>query len=101
MSTRSKGRRNELKAKAILESLGYLVHLVDMPSRFKLEQDLFNMFDILALNKDELRWIQVTTNRLKPPAERARLASFIGPGTKELWVFKDGVKEPRIILLGK
>jgi hypothetical protein len=51
VNTRSKGRKFEILAKKELEAQGYLVHLCDMPHRWKLQQDIFGLFDIIALNK--------------------------------------------------
>ena len=61
MSTRSVGRKAELLCKKQLEQEGWLVYLVDMPRKFKRQQDIFNMFDGIALRKGELLMFQVTT----------------------------------------
>lgn len=53
MSTRSEGRRIELKCKEELEKRGWLVHLVKMPQKFSKSQDLFGIFDIFAVHKEE------------------------------------------------
>ena len=58
MSNRAKGRAVELACKKELEQQGWLVELADMPKRWKTVQDLFGMFDIIALRRGEKLFIQ-------------------------------------------
>jgi len=101
MNTRQKGRRNEKKAKAILEGLGYQVALTANPTKFAVEQDLFGLWDAIAVSALDIRFIQVKSN--KPPygKQKKRYASFVCPASasKEIWVFYDRVKKPTIIQL--
>jgi hypothetical protein len=54
MNNRSKGRMYELLCKKKLEENGYLVHLTDMPQRFKKNQDIWGIWDIIALKKESV-----------------------------------------------
>jgi len=62
MSTRTKGRKNELEYCEILKARGYLVELTPPPAKFKKQQDFFGLFDILAFSKNDILFIQVKTN---------------------------------------
>jgi Holliday junction resolvase-like predicted endonuclease len=99
MSSRSKGKRNEARARKILEDLGYEVEVMNY-SRFG-HQDFFNLWDLIAVKGGQTRWVQVKTNGLNSagPAYRKLLTDFPGAGTKELWIFYDRKPQPRIILL--
>ncbi len=63
MNTRQIGRQTELKAKKLLEEDGWLVHLVDMPQKFKKNQDMFGCWDILAVKKNIFKLVQIKTNQ--------------------------------------
>lgn len=62
MSTRTKGRKNEREYSEMLKSRGYLVELTPPPAKFKLQQDFFGLFDILAFSKNDILFVQVKTN---------------------------------------
>lgn len=97
MNARAKGKRNEHKIRVMLEAEGWEVEI--MPSSKFGHQDFFNRWDLVAVREGSTRWIQSKTNRLPPPAYRKFLASFQGAGSREIWVFYDRKKEPRIIYL--
>ncbi len=97
MNSRQKGKRNEDKARKILEADGWEVEI--MPYTRYHHQDFFNLWDLLAVKSGRTKWVQVKSNRLPPPAYRDSLTSFQGGGDKELWIFYDRKKEPRIIRL--
>ena len=63
MSTRSKGRKSELLAKKKLEEEGWLVHLTDMPQKFKKSQDILGCWDIIAVRDGCFKLVQVRTNQ--------------------------------------
>ena len=63
MNTRKKGNRNQLKAIKLLEKCGFLVSKVEQRGRFVKEKDLFGLFDICCINNDEVRFVQITSNR--------------------------------------
>jgi hypothetical protein len=102
VNTRNKGRRNELKAKELLERLGYAVALTPMPQKFNKEQDFFGLFDIIAIGPGGVRLVQVKTNRKPSRTYAAGLAAFRCPASvrKEIWIYKDRQKDPIIIDLG-
>lgn len=99
MSAKSKGRANEKKVEAKLMAEGWLCERVKGGSKFAKSIDFFGLWDIIAVKAGDIKWVQSKTNRLASPADRAAMAAFPGPGSKELWVWYDRVKEPRIILL--
>ena len=91
MKTKAKGSRNERKAKALLETVGY----VCTKSGASL-----GVFDIIAENPLGIRHIQVKSNRIPDPVEREELIDMRkqlpGNSTVEFWVFYDGNTKPRI-----
>lgn len=97
MNAAAKGRRNEYKAKQVLLDEGYLVEICNNQQYGS--NDFFGLWDLIAVKKEEIRWVQVKTNRMPPPWVRDALSAFPGPGSKELWIFYDRKKEPRIINL--
>lgn len=101
MSTRAKGRRNEIKAKKILEELGYAVQLAPNPTRWSRQNDLFGLWDLIAVSGLDIRFIQVKSNTPPYGKQRKKYAAFVCPSeaSKEIWVFYDRVKEPKIIQL--
>ena len=62
-STRARGRNLELKCKRLYESKGYQVQIAPMPSRWSFQNDLFGLWDLIAVNKDEIICIQCKMNR--------------------------------------
>ena len=84
VSTRAKGRIYELLCKKKLEESGWLVHLVDMPQRFKKHQDLFDTFDIFAVRKREKLFIQVKHDDAWKANTIRKLAEF-----RDRWLSND------------
>lgn len=101
MNTKEKGRRNERKARDILQDMGYDVAMAPRSSFGKGNHDLFGCWDIIAVNNNEVRFIQVKSNRIPYGKQRIKYELFRCPLTcsKEIWVFYDRVKEPEIIYL--
>jgi hypothetical protein len=63
----------------------------------------FGMFDVIAINAQGLRLIQVKSNRDASPVEREQIALFdrLPPNaTKEVWRFQDYAREPVIKIIG-
>jgi len=94
-STRKIGRIKELRAKEILENAGYDVQMAPMPSRYSKQNDLWGLWDLVAVNKNEIRFIQVKSQmiygeQLEPYQE------WICPSncTKEIWVFEKYTRQP-------
>lgn len=99
MSSRSKGRHNERRTQLLLEADGWLVERVKGGGKFQKSVDFFGLWDLIAVRSYETMWVQVKTNRLASPADRAAMSAFPASGYKLLVVWYDRVKEPRIILL--
>jgi Archaeal holliday junction resolvase (hjc) len=92
--SKRKGSRNEHKAMRILEAAGY--HTTRAAASL-------GMFDIVAINRQGIRLIQVKTNRDASPLEREGIALFDGlpaNATKEVWIFKDYARQPVIKIIG-
>ena len=90
MNTRAKGNRIERKAVEALESLGFLVYRVRGSSnRFNQNNDIFGMFDLLAVKPNETMLVQVKSSQkpsLKPFAEfKVKYPQF----NVEIWVWKN------------
>ena len=101
INTRAKGRKNEIKAKKILEAAGYDVELTKSPSKWAEQQDLFGLWDLMAVKKNEIRFVQVKSNRMVYGVDLEPYLEWQCPDvcTKEIWVFKDRVKDPIIKVL--
>ena len=101
INKRVKGRKNELKARDILVSAGYEVELTKSPSKFSKQQDLFGLFDLIAVRETDIRFIQVKSNKpiYGQELEPYNLWKVPACCTKEIWVFYDRVKEPTIKIL--
>lgn len=101
VNTRAKGRRSEMKAKAILEAAGYDVIVVKPARKFDTENDFFGLWDAIAVNSVGFRCVQVKTNK-KPTKEYTEgLSRWVCPPncTKELWIFRDREPIPLIFVL--
>ena len=92
INAKQKGARRERQVRKILESHGYLV--------VKAGGSL-GMFDLLAVGSQLLYMIQVKSNRMPGKIEMKRIADFPCPSyaVKEIWVLKDRVKDPEIIVV--
>ena len=93
INTKRKGNRNERRTKKLLEATGY---------RGVKSGGSLGEFDLIMMGPGSCRLIQVKSNRRPPPAEREAIAEFpIKTGdtltvSKEIWVWKDRIKEPVI-----
>lgn len=96
MSTRSKGRRNENRTRALLEAEGWLVEQVKGSSKWNASVDFFGLFDIIAVKPNDILWVQVKTNRNASPHDRQLISSFQAPGKKLIYVWYDRQSNPRI-----
>ena len=94
MNTKSKGNRNERKARVILERAGYICTK---------SGGSLGVFDIIAECPLGVRHIQVKSNRIPDPVEREDMMSMRhrlpANSTVEYWVFYDGNPTPRIEFL--
>ncbi|PYU28118.1 MAG: hypothetical protein DMG32_03635 [Acidobacteria bacterium] len=60
------------------------------------------VFDLVAISRAGVRLVQAKTNRGPSRAESARLAAFdnLPPNaTRELWLFRDSLRNPQIEVL--
>src|SRR3990167_1649605 len=98
VNTRRKGRRNELKAKAILEAAGYDVQLAPNPSKWSLQNDLWGLWDLCAVDAESIRFVQIKTNARETLIDREKMSLWPCPSwcRKEVWVFYDKKKHPII-----
>jgi len=101
MSSRAKGRRNELRCVLELQKRGYEVYLIPTQRRFDKVVDIFGLWDMVARRKSDgrLLFVQSKTNR-KPPASYVRqLEECLLQADKELWVWTDRKRQPNIIVV--
>ncbi|MCC7570478.1 hypothetical protein KO465_03980 [Candidatus Micrarchaeota archaeon] len=91
MSSRSKGSKHEREAKQELEEQGWIAFKPQKTSRFG-TQDIFNMFDLVAVKENQLKFIQIKTGStagfLKKLKKWSAEHSILGVSW-ELWVRKD------------
>ena len=97
MQTRVKGWRHRREATKYYEDRGYAVAVVERTGRFIKEKDAFGLFDLLAVSKDKVILIQVTSNR---PHPHYKLQEFANKYASEhliimqlVWIDGDGFKE--------
>lgn len=98
MNTRAKGRRNELRAAKALSDAEYDVCVTPNPSKWCLENDMFGLWDVIAVSGTEIRCVQVKTNNGASPAKRKLMEEWKCPPcvTREVWVYKDRVAVPSV-----
>lgn len=63
MNTYAKGSRIRLQARKELESDGWLVNIAERTGKFISQKDLFGVADLVALKKNTLLFVQVTSSR--------------------------------------
>jgi len=89
MDGKAKGTRAEHKARRILEAAGYTC--------LKAGGSL-GLFDLVALGSTDVRCIQVKANKYCSAVEREQLQLLVVPAnvSKEIWRFRDRVRDPLI-----
>jgi Holliday junction resolvase len=89
MNAKAKGARAEHKARRILEAAGYCC--------LKAGGSL-GLFDLIALGPTDVKCVQVKVNGYCSAIEREQLQLLAVPAnvSKEIWRFKDRVKDPLI-----
>lgn len=99
-SPRQKGRAKELKARDILTEAGYDVQVAPMPSKYSKQNDLWGLWDLVAVKHNEIRFVQVKSEMIYK-AKLEPYEQFECPPccTKELWVFVKYAREPIIKIL--
>ena len=93
--SKQKGARQELRTRKFLENLGY--------SCARSSASL-GLFDIIAVNKNEVKLVQVKSNRWPGTEETEQLKEFARDGcpkscSVEIWVWADGKRLPRVKVL--
>ena len=53
VNTRASGRKREIQCKKILEQEEWIIHLADMPHKWKSIQDIYSCFDLIGLRKKD------------------------------------------------
>ena len=92
-----KGTRQELRTVKWLRESGYDSHRTPASK---------GLFDVIGIGRDELRLIQVKSNRKPGPDERGRLEAFADAdrcpiyATVEIWVWKDRARYPEVWIWG-
>lgn len=101
VNTRQKGRRNELRTKEWLEERGYAVEVVPMPAKYKLQQDFFGLFDLIAFRAADALLVQVKTNAKPHSRKLLAMSEFPRPAgvISQVFIWKDRVADPIIITL--
>lgn len=99
MNSIRKGRKNQARCAEAMRAEGYAVEVAKF-SRWG-STDLWGLFDIAAVRADGVRLIQVKTNRRESVELRGRIEMFAVPNCvlKEVWIYYDRVKEPRVIVI--
>ena len=89
INTAAKGRRLEHKTIRVLESAGYDCTRAAASK---------GTWDIVAINSQGIRLVQVKANRPPGPLEREAMQEAIAPpnASREYWIWKDGAREPII-----
>lgn len=67
-NSRSKGNRNVRHCRDYFETLGFITDTVEKTSKFATVKDLFGLFDVIALKKGSVIFIQVKSNN--PPTRQ-------------------------------
>jgi Holliday junction resolvase len=99
-NTRAKGCRIENLAKRVLESEGWLVYRVPASRMWQKEEDVFGLWDLLAVKGREYKFVQVKSNQrrdMKPLQLFAK--EHFNPFVRfELWVYKDRTGWDEVLL---
>lgn len=65
VNTRQKGNRSVRKARDYYEEQGWKTDVVEKTGKFIFEKDLYGLFDVVGIKKNQVIFVQVKTNR--PP----------------------------------
>jgi len=93
VNTREKGRRIELEARKLLEADGYLTEKKNA-SRWQ-SDDFWEMFDILAIKSNDVRLIQIKSNRSDFYKSRKEIREWVDRYKIEGISFEVWLREPR------
>ena len=99
-STRQIGRTKELKARDILVEAGYDVQLAPMPTKYSKQNDLFSLWDLIAVKHNEIRFVQVKSRKIYGiQLEPYQEWECPNNCSKEIWVFEKYARGPIIKIL--
>lgn len=73
MNNRAKGNRAEKEYVTLLESEGYLTYRVKGSYVWNNEVDIFGLFDILAINKNNIDFFQIKSNDTAGSIKKIRM----------------------------
>lgn len=99
-STRAIGRRNELKTRDYLIERGYRVCVAPMPTKWATENDMWGLWDLVAISDEEVLFVQVKTNKNSTYGKALKQhRDFVVPDNcrKECWLWERMSREPFII----
>ena len=71
------GQQNEWEYEMIKRDQGYITHRKQKGSRWVKDKDIYNQFDIEAMNSTEIILIQVKTNCTTPTSEIVKIQAWI------------------------
>jgi len=101
MNRTQKGKIIEQKAHALLAQEGYWIEKARR-AKFQ-QQDLFGCWDLMAVGKKEIRFIQVSSERFssRSRADQERMLAFPKPvnTTKEYWRWNEKTDKFEIITI--
>lgn len=91
VNPKAKGYRTVAKCRKFYEGDGWKIANVEKTSRFIQEKDLFGLFDLIGIRKNEVIFIQVKTNRKPKLTEYEEFAKkYCGDAIKcELYIWFD------------
>lgn len=101
MNRTQKGKLIEQKAQDIIAREGYWIEKA-RHAKFQ-PQDLFGCWDLLAVGKKEIRFIQVSTERFssRSRSDQERMLAFPKPpgATKEYWRWNEKITKFEISII--
>lgn len=85
----------------MLEAEGYTVEISSPGQKFSKQVDLFGLWDLVGVRKDSVKCVQVKTNKWASGKDTEAMATWECPSnfSREIWRFRDGVKNPDIRIL--
>lgn len=101
MNRRARGNKTEQFAVQLLESQGFITYRVPGSRLYQKNQDIFHLFDILAVINNSYKLIQIKTNqmrdinphRLFAKIHRNEFMSF------EVWIYNTRKRKWRMVVL--
>lgn len=98
MQPRAKGNRNRRKCINELESQGWAVEVVEKTSRFVKVKDLFGLWDLIAIQPNRTKLVQVKTNKKPKLDDFKEFAKKYSQFECEIWIYRDYKSHVIIVL---